>query len=217
MNINFIETGISALTTTATSIVYLLIIPFLIIYILGEARGWRGGVREPNLGAKLIAALFLSLSFQVAVMGLAAILSEFVHEQTTADRSMISRNAWGLFLGGVVSGLIPAVFYGIAARRGQTKTQSSGISLLASSRDSIVLRQALGINAIIAHAIVTLSVISLFVLLLGKQTANIWPTLFVAIVYAVAAIACLAPLFNPREATLRGGQTIYREEVHVAP
>lgn len=175
-----IEAGIMGLTTMAMVVAYVLFIPFVIMYILEEVRGRRTNSRDPQLGAKLITTLFMSVAFQVALIGLTAMVCTIVDERMESD--YVRRSALGLLSGGLVAGIYPLLAYRKIADNGHAR----------------IARQALGVNALLTGAVAMFATISLFLVMFneGKLASMVTITLF----YIVASRVLLSPLLQPEKA-----------------
>jgi hypothetical protein len=179
-----IEAGIMGLTTMAMMVAYLLFVPFVIMYVLEEIRGRRSNSRDPQLGAKLVSTLFLSVAFQIALMGLAAFLAGIVDERLGGET--LSKNAIGLLVGGLVSGIYPLLVYRKVAGNGHAR----------------IARQAFGVNALITGTVATFSTVSFFMVLFndGKLGAIV----AVMLVYIVASRLTMHPLLAAETAPASG-------------
>lgn len=175
-----IEAGIMGLTTMAMVVAYVLFIPFVIMYILEEVRGRRTNSRDPQLGAKLITTLFMSIAFQVALIGLTAMVCTIVDERMESD--YVRRSALGLLSGGLVAGIYPLLAYRKIADNGHAR----------------IARQALGVNALLTGAVAMFATISLFLVMFneGKLASMVTITLF----YIAASRVLLSPLLQPEKA-----------------
>lgn len=172
-----LEGAVMGLTTMAVMIAYGLVGPFLIVYILEEIRGRRAGDRDPQLGAKLVSTLFLSVAFQVALMGLAAMLAGMVDERIGGET--VSKNAMGLLCGGLAAGVLPLLIFRRVAGNGHTR----------------IVRQAYGVNAVLTAAIGTFALVSSFLVLFNE--GKVAALLAVDLVYLGAAALCVRPLLPP--------------------
>lgn len=171
------EAGIMGVTWMAVMLAYVMFVPFVIMYILEEIRGRRAGDRDPQLGAKLVTTLFLSVAFQVALMGLAAFLASIVDERLASET--LSKNALGLLTGGLVAGIYPLLAYRKVAGNGHPR----------------IARQALGVNALVTGATATFSTVTFFMVLFND--GRLGAIVAVMLVYIAASRLCLHPLLKP--------------------
>ena len=172
-----LEGALMGLTTMAFMIAYALVLPFLVVYILEEVRGRRSGDRDPNLGAKTVSMLFLSIATQIALLGLTALLAGMVDDRLGGD--MVSKNAFGLVCGGLAAGVLPLLIYRRVAGNGHDR----------------VMRQAFGVNAIVTLAIGTSAVVTTFLVLFNE--GRIAAVLAADLVYLGAAALSVRPLLPP--------------------
>jgi hypothetical protein len=172
-----IEAGIMGLTTMALVMTYMLVVPFVIMYILEEIRGRRSNSRDPQLGAKVVSTLFLSVAFQVALMGLAAFIAGVVDDRLGGDT--LSKNAMGLLTGGLVAGIYPLLVYRKVAGNGHTR----------------IARQALGVNALLTGSTATFSTVTFFMVLFND--GRLGAIVAVMLVYIAASRLTLHPLLAP--------------------
>lgn len=180
-----IEAGIMGLTTMVMVMAYVLIVPFGVMYILEEIRGWRTGARDPNLGARLVSTLFLSVSAQVALAGLAALLAGLVEDQLGGET--VRKNALALVFGGIAAGVMPLLVY----RR------------VADDARGTVTRQALGINAIVTGAVATLATVAASLTFFNE--GRVAAVVVIMLVYAGATTGFVRPLLSSRPADARPG------------
>lgn len=175
-----LEAGIMGLTTVVMVMAYVLIVPFGVMYVLEELRGWRSGGRDPNLGARVVTALLLSVCAQVALGGLAALIAGFVEEQLGGE--LVRKNALALVFGGIAAAALPLVM----------------VRRLAEDRRGTITRQALGINALVAGAVTTFAIFATSLAFFndGKIAALV----VVALTYGGATMGFLRPLLAARPA-----------------
>lgn len=176
----FIEAGIMGLTTVVATFGYVLFVPFVIMYVLEEIRGRRAGDRDPQLGAKLISTLFLSVAFQAALAGFAALLAGLVDDRLGGD--IVRKNAMGMLFGGLAAGAMPLLVYRKVAGNGHVR----------------FARQALGVNAIITGAAATVAIISTSLVFFNE--GGVAAGLVVVVIYVTAALLCVRPLLAPEKA-----------------
>lgn len=171
-----IEAGVMGLTTMAMMVAYLLFVPFVIMYILEEIRGRRTDSRDPQLGAKLVSTLFLSVAFQIALMGLAAFFAGVVDDRLGGET--LTKNATGLLVGGLVAGIYPLLVYRKVAGNGHGR----------------IFRQALGVNALITGTVATFSTVSFFMVLFND--GRLGALISIMLVYIAASRLTLQPLLS---------------------
>tara|TARA_B100000674_G_scaffold457171_1_gene432406 strand:- start:1553 stop:2152 length:600 start_codon:yes stop_codon:yes gene_type:complete len=166
--------GAGAAGAMVVGILYFMIMVFLIVYVLGHVRRKQGQKHDPFLGSKVMLTLFMSLCFQVVLLGLAAILVIASMKQSPKGATDLPL---GLMLGAIVAGIFPTVLF-FAGIRGRGSAD--------------VGRKALGINAIVTGLFSTFGIMALFVMALMDQ--NVVKVLLFTMVYLLAFIGCGLPL-----------------------
>lgn len=172
-----LEGAMMGLTTMAVMIAYVMFLPFVIIYILEEIRGRRAGDRDPNLGAKMVSTLFISVAAQIALLGITALLAGMVDDRLGGE--MISKNAFGLVCGGLAAGVLPLLLYRRVAGNGHDR----------------VVRQAFGVNAVVTLVIGTFSLVTTFLVLFND--GRLAAMLAADVVYLGASVLAARPLLPP--------------------
>ncbi len=153
-----------------------LLLAFLLIYVLEHVDGKRSGERDPMLGVKVLLTLLMTFSFQVAVLGTAWLLASLFQDSPGDEL----KTALGAILGGLLAGA-PSAFVWFNRFHGDANQR--------------VRRQALGLNAILAGLVYTVSITMAMVIIVGGSAGASWPLSF-AIVYLGAGVALAVPLLG---------------------
>ncbi|HIA18630.1 MAG TPA: hypothetical protein EYN70_04280 [Planctomycetaceae bacterium] len=167
---------------------------FLIIYILGWLRGIRGE-KDPLLGGKVIYSMLFSVGFQLVLVGMALFMPAIMENNSGSQNGQQFRPAeeqvnplvepLALLVAGTMIGV-----YGLGMIYGLSR---NGVG------DSQVLRQALGLNAIVAGMISSLWFLDLSMLVSNdglefddRQIDTTW----VIMVYFIGHIFCALPVIR---------------------
>ena len=171
----FMFGGLAALVWVAPA---MLLVSFLVIYVTGEVTGRRAGRRDPLLGAKVFATLLATVGLQTTLAGTATVLGEFFEE---GDYGQALLDAGGLILGGgIVAAYASMAYY--------TRLRLHGTDR--------VLKQAVGLNAIVTGLVFAFSLtLALHIWLNGRDGLG-YPLAF-TMVYVAGNIACAVPLLTP--------------------
>lgn len=154
-------------------LVWMLIVPFVIVYILADVHGRRVGERDPNLGAKVLFSLLLSVCAQIALTGLALFFATLFDSDLDGD---MRKTALALIVAGVSSSAFPIAFW--------SRLQGMGSFNMG--------QKALGINAIVT-GLVFVTAFTVFVVMLFNGE-NVGAPLAITLVYGAASAGAAAQL-----------------------
>ena len=175
----FMESILGATVAAVAGIAWIALVAFVLIYVFGEMDGRRTGTRDAALGVKVATALLGTISFQIALLGLTALLTGAF---SGAGR-FTSKPSIGLLFGALVAGALPVSIY-LAKLRG---------------RDGYAVgRKAIGLNAIIAGLIFTVVTVAFVTMIVNG--AEVDSLVAAWLVYGAATLVGLLYLIPPRQA-----------------
>ena len=154
-----------------------LLVSFLVIYVVGDVRGRREGRRDPLLGAKVFVTLLATVGLQTTLAGTATLLGEFFED---GDYGEALKNAGALILGGGIVTTYASMGY------------YSRLRLYGTHR---VLKQAVGLNAIVTGLVFAFSLTAALHIWLNGRGGLGYPLSF-TVVYLTANFACAVPLLT---------------------
>ena len=169
------------------------LVVFLIIYVLGWLRGLRGE-KDPLLGGKVIFGMVFTVGFQIVLIGV-ALWMPAIMENNSGDlngqylmdsEEQIKPLAEPLAV--LVAGMVIGI-YGLGMTYGLSRHRVG---------DSQVLRQSLGLNAIITIMISGLWLLDWCLVVFKEgfdfetQVRSIW----IIVVYAIGHIFCVLPVIR---------------------
>jgi len=157
------------------------LLSFLIIYIVGLFPASRSGEqRDPMLGVKVATFMAISFALQIMLLGSALFLSLLIDQKP----ELAVKNGMSLVLGGLLSGIYPVIGYFL-------RIHGKG--------DARVLRQSIGVNAIITGLVfvssVTIATWLMFNSSGGLGRVLVYPVSF-TIVYFSGNLLCTLPLMS---------------------
>jgi len=173
----FLDNVIGGSVATVAGIAALALIAFALIYILGEAEGRRTGTRDPALGVKIATAMLATIAFQMALLGLTALLTGAF---LGAGR-FVSKPAGGMLLGALVAGVLPVSIY-------LTRLRTRG--------GYPVGRKAIGLNAIVAGIVFTVVTISFVTMVVSG--AEVDGFIAAWLIYGATTVTTLIYLVPPQ-------------------
>lgn len=157
----------------ASAIVFMLpmlLLPFLCIYLLHDYSGRREGRRDPMLGAKVFTTLLMTMSAQIALLGLTIVAVSQVTDISSSEH--FAKTGGGLLLAGFLVGVYPTGLY-FAKVRSQVGAN--------------IAHQAVGLNALLAGVAFMGATVALSQSLF--HDANIAELAVIAAIYG-GAMAC---------------------------
>lgn len=169
----------TGMSTALMTLIPLFLIAFGVIYILGRSEGSRTGVRDPYLGAKVVASLMVTVSFQMVLAGVAIGCAMFFRTETVEK---IYKTAGPLVLAGMLNSLLPLVAY-------WSRIHGKG--------NSNAIRQAIGLNAVVNSLSFSTALTALTYMLLNN-TEGLSSALAATAVYFFGTCVCIFPLLATR-------------------